>query len=187
MPRDQLPTYNHRGQCISSSYVQSLTPPYSRARVLLPTSITCDDVNYSSYITEHLNKDYVQELPRRYVRHWAIMMHKGAYVSVSPLHLAPDIPLETVDYDVKLLTATNTPIKVYGTRTVQTVQLVSGKVSLYARFYTTVVKKTLLGLHDVLQSGALLIFRDSYTSTVQKGDVEEPALVLPQGHDLNHI
>ena len=149
MPRDQLPTYNNRGQCMSGSYVQSTTAPYSRAPSTTSyistqgpvvhdithiednkgdcynlTSVlsTCDDISYSSYITEHLNKDYVQELPRHYVRHWAITID----ASVAPLHFAPDICLETVDYDIKLLTATNTPIKVYGTKTVL---LASGKVS----------------------------------------------------------
>ena len=42
-------------------------------------------------------------------------------------------------------------------------------------FYTIDVKKTLLGLHDVLQSGALLNNRDSHVFT-KKRDVEEPLL-----------
>ena len=78
------------------------------------------------------------------------MIDTGAYVSVAPLHFVPDISLETVDYDIKLLTATSTPIKVHGTKTVL---LVSGKVSLYVRFYVADVKKILLGLHDALQCG----------------------------------
>ena len=42
----------------------------------------------------------------------------GSLVSVAPLHFAPAISLETIDYHIKLLTATSTPIKVYGTKTV---------------------------------------------------------------------
>ena len=53
------------------------------------------------------------------------------------------------------------------------------------------MKQTLLGLQDIVQGDIQLNLRDTYTSTIQKGDVEEPllfhdkhfyveALVLPQ-------
>ena len=94
-----------------------------------------------------------------------------------------------------LLTATSTPIKIYGTKTVL---LVSGRLSFYVRFYITDVKQTLLGLQDILQGDIQLKLRDTNTSTIQKGDVEEPllfhdkhfyveALVLPQDHKLNYL
>ena len=83
MPRDQLPTHNNREQCISVSYMQSATAPYSRApsttsRISTPGPIVhhithieddrggdyhhmttvppsaCDDTNYSSYIAEQV-------------------------------------------------------------------------------------------------------------------------------------
>ena len=60
------------------------------------------------------------------------------------------------------------------------------------------MKQTLLGLQDILQGDIQLNLRDTYTSTIQKGDVEEPllfhdkhfyveALVLPQDHKLNYL
>ena len=53
-------------------------------------------------------------------------------------------------------------------------------------------------MHDILQGDIQLNLRDTYTSTIQKGDVEEPllfhdkhfyveALVLPQDHKLNDL
>ena len=116
------PTYNNRAQGMSGSYMQSTTAPYSRAlstisyastpgpivhdithiednrsdcyhMTAVPT--TCDDINYSSNITEHLNKDYIQEMPQHYMRHSAITIDTGTYVSVAPLPFATEIPLET--------------------------------------------------------------------------------------------
>ena len=60
------------------------------------------------------------------------------------------------------------------------------------------MKQTLLGLQDMLQGDIQLNLRDTHTSTIQKGDVEEPllfndkhfyveALVLPQDHKLNYL
>ena len=41
-------------------------------------------------------------------------------------------------------------------------------------FYIADVKQTLLGLQGILQGDTQLNLRDTYTSTIQKGDVEEP-------------
>ena len=72
-----------------------------------------------------------------------IMIDTGAYVSVAPQHFAPEIPLLTVDYDIKLLTATDYPMNVYSAKTV---------LLLYARFYINRREEDpLLGLHNVLQ------------------------------------
>ena len=49
----------------------------------VPTA--CGDINYSSYIAERLNKDYVKEVPHHNMKHWAIMIDTGAYVCVAPL------------------------------------------------------------------------------------------------------
>ena len=114
-------------------------------------------------------------------------------MSVAPKHFAPEVLLEPVPHPVQLLTATSTPIKIYGKKTVL---LVTGRLSFHVRFYITDVKQTLLGLQDILQGDIQLNLRDTYTSTIQKGDVEEPllfhdkhfyveALVLPQDHKLN--
>ena len=76
--------------------------------------------------------------------------------------------------------------------------LVTGRLSFHVRFYITDVKQTLLGVQDMLQGNVQLNLRDTYTSTIQKGDVEEPllfhdkhfyveALVLPQDHKLNYL
>ena len=122
-------------------------------------------------------------------------MHTGASVSVAPRHFAPEILLEPVLQPMQLLTATSAPIKVYGTKTVL---LVSGKLSFYVWLYITDVRQTLLGLHDTLQGDIQLNLRDTYTSTIQKGDAEEPllfrdktfyveALVLTQDHKLNYL
>ena len=60
-------------------------------------------------------------------------------------HFAPEVPLEPVPHPVQLLTATSTPIKIYGTKTVL---LVTGRLSFHVRFYITDVKQTPLGLQD---------------------------------------
>ena len=123
------------------------------------------------------------------------LVDTDAFVSAAPRHFAPEVLLEPVLQPAQLLTATSAPIKVYGTRTVV---LVSGKLSFYVRFYITDVKQTLLGLHDILQGDIQLNLRNTYTSTIQKGDVEEPllfhdkrfyveALVLPQDHNLIYL
>ena len=70
-----------------------------------------------------------------------------------PRHLALEVLLEPVLDPVQLLTATSTPIKIYGTKTVL---LVSGKLSFCVRFYITDVKDTQANL------------RDTHTSTPSK-------------------
>ena len=81
--------------------------------------------------------------------------------------------LKTVDYDIRLLTTTSTRTKAFG---MKMVLFVSGRVLLYVWFYIADVKKTPLGLQDLLHSGVLLNFRDSRTSTIQKGGVDESLL-----------
>ena len=60
------------------------------------------------------------------------------------------------------------------------------------------MKQTLLGLQDIVQGDIQLNLRNTHTSTIQKGDVEEPllfhdkhfdieALVLLQDHKLNYL
>ena len=114
---------------------------------------------------------------------------------MAPKHFAPEVPLEPVPHPVQLLTATSTPIKIYGTKTVL---LVTGKLSFHVRFYITDVKQTLLRLQDILQGDIQLTLRDIHSSTIKKDGVEEPllfhdkhfyveALVLPQDHQLNYL
>ena len=142
-----------------------------------------------------MNPDYVRDLPEHYFKHWGLLVDTGAYVSVAPRHFAPEVLLEPVLHPVQLLTATSAPIKVYGAKTVL---LVFGKLSFYVLFYITDVKQILLGSQDILQGDIQLNLRDTYTSTIQKGDVEEPplfqdkhfyveTLVLPQDHKLNYL
>ena len=103
--------------------------------------------------------------------------------------------LRPVPHPVQLLTATSTPIKIYGTKTVL---LVAGRLSFHVRFYITDVKQTLLGLQDILQEDIQLHLHGTDMSTIRKGAVEEPllfhdkhfyveALVLPQDHQLNYL
>ena len=153
------------------------------------------EVNYSQQITDSMNPAHARELPAHYIKHWGLLVDTGAYVSVARKCFAPEAPLEPILQPVRLLTATSAPIKVYRTKTVL---LVSGKLSFYLRFYITDVKQTLLGLHDILQRDIQLNLRDTYSSTIQKGEVEEPllfhdkhfyveALVLPQDYNLNYL
>ena len=142
-----------------------------------------------------MNHNYAHELPARYLKHWGLLVDTGAYVSVAPKHFAPEVPLEKIPHPVQLLTATSTPIKIYGTKTVL---LVTGKLSFHVRFYVTDVKQTLLGLQDLLQGELQLTLRDVHSSTIMKNGIEEPllfhdkhfyveALVLPQDHQLNYL
>ena len=141
-----------------------------------------------------MNHNYPSEVPAHYLKHW-LLVDTGAYVSVAPKHFAPEVPLEPVPNPVQLLTATSTPIKIYGTKTVL---LVTGRLSFHVRLYITDVKQTLLGLQDILQGDLQLTLRDIHSSTIKKNDVEEPllfhdkhfyveALVLPQDHQLNYL
>ena len=214
MPRDQLPLYNQHEQCISGSYIQATTAPRaatSSTASYITTSgpvlhdishVHCEEIddhynrsmlkiNYNQQLTNGTNPDYARELPAHYLKHWGLLVDTGAYVSVAPKHFAP-VLLEPVPHPVQLPTATSTPVKIYGTKTVL---LVTGRLSFHVRFYITDVKQTLLGLQDILQGDIQLNLRDTYTSTIQKGDVEEPllfhdkhfyveALILPQDHKL---
>ena len=218
MPRDQLPLYNQHGQCISGSYMQATTAPRAATSstasyITTPgpvlhdiSHVHCEEVddyyncnvleiNYNQQLTNGMNPDYARELPAHYLKHWGLLVDTGAYVSVAPKHFAPEVPLEPVPHPVQLLTATSTPIKIYGTKTVL---LVIGRLSFHVRFYITDVKQSLLGLQHILQGDIQLNPRDAYTSTIQKGDVEEPllfhdkhfyveALVLPQDLRLNYL
>ena len=152
-------------------------------------------INYNKQLTNGMNHEYARELPAHYLKHGGLLVDTGAYVSVAPKHFAPEVLLEPVPHPVQLLTATSTPIKIYGTKTVL---LVTGRLSFHVRFYITDVKQTLLGLQDILQGDIQLNLRDTYTSTIQKDGVEEPllfhdkhfyaeALVLPQDHKLNYL
>ena len=216
MPRDQLPLYNQHRQCISGSYMQSTTAPRAATSstasyITTPAPILHDishvyceeiddykrnvlEINYNQQLTNGMNPDYARDLPAHYLKHWG-HLDTGAYVSVAPKHFAPEALLEPVLHPVQLLTATSTPIKIYGTKTVL---LVSGRLSFHVRFYIIDVKQTLLGLQDILQGDIQLNLRDTYTSTIQKGDVEEPllfhdkhfyveALVLEQDHKVNYL
>ena len=218
MPRDQLLLYNQHGQCISGTYTQATTAPRAATSstasyITTPGPVlhdishvhceeeACDyynhnqlEINYNQQMTNGMNHNYASELPAHYLKHWGLLVDTGAYVSVPPKHFAPEVLLEPVPHPV-LLTATSTPIKIYGTKTVL---LVTGRPSFHVRFYFTDVKQTLLGLQDILQGDTHLNLRDTYTSTIQKGDVEEPllfhnkhlymeALVLPQDHELNYL
>ena len=82
------------------------------------------------------------------MKHWGLLVDTGAYVSVAPKDFAPEVLLEPVLHPIQLLTATSTPFKIYGTKTVL---LVSGRLSFHVGFYITDVKQTLLGLQDILQ------------------------------------
>ena len=106
------------------------------------------EINYNRQLTNGMNHNYASELPAHYLKHWGLLVDTGAYVSVAPKHFAPEVPLEPVPHPVQLLTATSTPIKIYGTKTVL---LVTGRLSFHVRFYITDVKQTLLGLQDILQ------------------------------------
>ena len=128
------------------------------------------EINYNQQLTNSMNPDYARELPAHYLKHWGPLVDTGAYVSVAPRHFAPEVLLEPVLHSVQLLTTTSTPIKIYGTKTVL---LVSERLSFYVRFYITDVKQTLLGLQDTLQGDIQLNLRDTHTSTIQNGDVEE--------------
>ena len=217
MPRDQLPLYNQHGQCISGTYMQATTAPRAATSstasyittpgpVLHDISHVHDDgdllfhnnlfeINYNRQLTSSMNHNYASELPAHYLKHWGLLVDTGAYVSVAPRHFAPEVPLEPVPHPVQLLTATSTPIKIYGTKTVL---LVTGRLSFHVRFYITDVKQTLLGLQDLLQGDLQLTLRDIHSSTIKKDDIEEPllfhdkhfyveALVLPQDHQLNYL
>ena len=217
MPRDQLPLYNQHGQCISGTYMQTTSTPRAATSstasyiatpgpVLHDAShVRCDGESYDSHnmleinnnrqLTSSMNHNYARELPAHYLKHWGLLVDTGAYVSVAPKHFAPEVPLEPVPHPVQLLTATSTPIKIYGTKTVL---LVTGRLSFHVRFYITDVKQTLLGLQDILQGDTQLTLRDIHSSTIKKNDVEEPllfhdkhfhveAFVLPQDHQLNYL
>ena len=216
-PRDQLPLYNQRGQCISGTYMQATSAPRAATSstasyITTPgpelhdiSHVHCDgesyenynmlEINYNQQLTSSMNHNYANELPAHYLKHWGLLVDTGAYVSVAPKHFAPEVPLEPVPHPVQLLTATSTPIKIYGTRTVL---LVTGRLSFHVRFYITDVKQTLLGLQDILQGDLQLTLRDIHSPTIKKNDVEEPllfhdkhfyveALVLPQDHQLNYL
>ena len=164
MPRDQLPLYNQHGQCISGSYMQATTAPRAATSstasyITTPgpvlhdiSHVHCDgepyyndnvfEINYNPHLTSNMNHNYARELPAYYLKHWGLLVDTGAYVSVAPRHFAPEVPLEPVPHPVQLLTATSTPIKIYGTKTVL---LVTGRLSFHVRFYITDVKQTLLG------------------------------------------
>ena len=153
------------------------------------------EINYNRDLTSSMNHNYASELPAHYLKHWGLLVDTGAYVSVAPKHFAPEVPLETVPHPVQLLTATSTPIKIYGTKTVL---LVTFRLSFHVRFYITDVKQTLLGLQDLLQGELQLTLRDVHSSTIKKNGIEEPllfhdkhfyveALVLPQDHQLNYL
>ena len=153
------------------------------------------EINYNRQLTSSMSHNCASELPAHYLKHWGLLVDTGAYVSVAPKHFAPEVPLEPVPHPIQLLTATSTPIKIYGTKTVL---LVTGRLSFHVRFYITDVKQTLLGLQDILQGDLQLTLWDIHSSTIKKNDVEEPllfhdkhfyveALVLPQDHQLNYL
>ena len=74
------------------------------------------EINYNRQLTSSMNHNYARELPSHYLKHWGLLVDTGAYVSVAPKHFAPEVPLEPVPHPVQLLTATSTPIKIYGTK-----------------------------------------------------------------------
>ena len=178
MPRDQLPLYNQHGQCISGSYMRATTAPRAATSstasyittgpVLHDIShVRCEEIddyynrnvleiNYNQQLTNGMNPNYARELPAHCLKHWGLLVDTGAYVSVAPKHFAPEVLLEPVPHPVQLLTATSTPIKIYGTKTVL---LVTGRLSFHVRFYITDVKQTLLGLQDILQGDIQLNLR----------------------------
>ena len=166
MPRGQLPLYNQHGQCISGSYMQATTAPRAATSstasyITTPgpvlhdiSHVYCEEIddyhkhnvlesNYNQRLTNGMNPDYARDLSAHYLKHWGLLGDTGAYVSVAPRHFAPEVLLEPVLHLVQLLTATSTPIKIYGTKTVL---LVSGRLSFHVRLYITDVKQTLLGL-----------------------------------------
>ena len=92
------------------------------------------EINYNQQLTNGMNHNYARELLAHYLKHWGLLVDTGAYVSVAPKHFAPEVLLEPVPHPVQLLTATSTPIKIYGTKTVL---LVTGRLSFHVRFYIT--------------------------------------------------
>ena len=193
--------YLHAGY-ESSYFKHCILHHYTRTCTTRHQSVHCEEteeyysrnvmeINYNRQLTNGMNPDHARELPAHYLKHWGLLVDTGAYASVAPKHFA----LEPIPRPVQLLTATSTPIKIYGTKTVL---LVTGRLSFHVRFYITDVKQILLGLQDILQGDIQLHLRDTYSSTIQKGDVEEPllfhdkhfyveALVLPQDHKLNYL
>ena len=190
-----LPLYNQHGQCISGTYMQATSAPRAATSstasyITTPgpvlhdiSHVQCDEgscdiynmfeINYNRQLTSSMNHNYASEVPAYYLKHWGLLVDTGAYVSVALKHFAPEAPLEPVPHPVQLLTATSTPIKIYGTKTVP---LVTGRLSFHVRFYITDVKQMLLGLQDILQGDLQLTLRDIHSSTIKKNDVEEPLL-----------
>ena len=186
MPRDQLPLYNQHGQCISGTYMQATSAPRAATSstasyITTPGPVLHDishvhceeevydynntlEINYNRQLTSSMNHNYARELPVHYLKHWGLLVD-SAYVSVAPKHFAPEVPLEPVPHPVQLLTATSTPIKIYGTKTVL---LVTGRLSFHVRFYITDVQQTLLGLQDILQGDIQLTLWDIHSSTIRK-------------------
>ena len=116
------------------SYTTSATSTVKRLMTNYKHIVNVLGINYKQQLTNGMNPDYARELPAHYLKHWGLLVDTGAYVSVAPRHFAPEVLLEAVLQPVQPLTATSTPIKIYGTKTVL---LVSGRLSFHVRLATS--------------------------------------------------
>ena len=66
---------------------------------------------------------------------------------------------------MKLQTATAQPIHPHGFKDVH---LIIGQIDLHVRFYISDVSQPILGLNDIINSGAMLIISDPRSSLIVK-------------------
>ena len=199
MPRDPLPTYNAQGQRVSGSYPATFSMA-STSCITTPGPVVYDISNIEiqddiCQVGHFYNPEFLSEIPSSWLRHYGIMIDTGASASVAPPSFADHIKLEKLDIasSMKLQTATAGPIHLHGFKDVH---LIIGQIDSYARFYISDVSQPILGLNDIINSGATLNINDPLSSLSIKTGKEEllqylhrrlwtEAIALPVDHDIN--
>ena len=123
------------------------------------------------------------------------MIDTGASASVTPPSFSSHVKLEEMDAtsSMKLQTATADPIHLYSFKDVY---LIIVKIDLCVRFYISDVLHPMLGLNNIMTSGATLNISDPLSSMIIKNGKEEllqylhrhlwaEAIVLPVDHNVN--